>query len=113
VLSRSVALAVALVVTGCSSSGDSGDDPSSALAERVREALQADPEAVADRLDEQGLAVDADDLATAELTCPDVREPMAGDVATCTAEIAGEAVAVDIEFGDGGDLTVVAVEAAP
>jgi hypothetical protein len=105
-----VALAVALALTGCSSDGDG---PSDVLAEQVRAALAADPAAVADRLDEQGLTVDADDLAAAELTCPEVSDPSPGDVATCTAAIAGEAVAIDVEFGEDGAVTVVGVEAAP
>jgi hypothetical protein len=88
-----------LVVAGC------GDDSSGAtdgaggdLAERVVAVLEAD-----------GQTVDGD-LEGADVSCPDVHDPQPGDRATCDVRFGPQReVEVDVEFGDGGSITVVAV----
>lgn len=84
----------ALALAACG--GD--DEPADALAERVVAVLEAD-----------GGAVDGN-LAGADVSCPDVRDPEAGDRATCTIRFDGDRrIHVDVEFEADGAITVVAV----
>ena len=60
-------------------------------------------------LEADGEAVDGD-LQGADVTCPEIGEPEAGDRATCTVRFAGDRkVEVDIEFDADGAIAVVAV----
>jgi hypothetical protein len=104
-----LAVTVAPTVAGCGEDGDRSGD----LAPRVRAALAADPDAVADRLAEQGVDAEPADVTDLDLTCPAVRSPEPGDRATCTGAVDGTAIAVDVEFGEGEELTVVVVEVLP
>ena len=84
--------AVALVAVGGALAVGCGDDdeaPAVALAVRVAAVL---------------------DLQGADVTCPDVDAPEAGDRATCTARFDRDRrMQVDIEFEDDGAFAVVAV----
>jgi hypothetical protein len=97
-----VALGALLAVVVGPAAGCGGDDPppdaGEVLAERVVAVLEAD----AGVLD--------GDVAAADVTCPDVRSPAAGNRATCVVRFDdGRAVEVDVEFEADGALTVVAV----
>ena len=77
---------VGVVVVGC---GDDVEAPADALADRVVAVL---------------------DLEGAEVTCPEVEKPEAGDRATCTAHFDSDReLQVDIEFEADGAFAVVAV----
>lgn len=93
-------VAVALVaLAACAQDGAGTDD---ALAERLRAVLA-----------EEGTAagVSAADLDGADLACPDVRDPAAGDRATCVVRVDGgrRELQVDLEFDDGGSFAVIRV----
>ena len=107
-------VAAVLAAAGFAGCGDGdGDDPRQQLADRVQAALAADPQAVVDRLEQLDVDATTDDVEGVDLTCPRVTDPAPGDLATCDGEIAGVQVAVDVEFGEGDDLTVVLVEVRP
>ena len=79
-------LAIVPAAAGC---GDGDEPPADALADRVAAVL---------------------DLEGADVTCPDVEAPEAGDRATCTARFDRERrMQVDIEFDADGAFAVVAV----
>ena len=87
--------AIPFVLVAC---GGGDGKPSDALAARVVAVLEAD-----------GDAVDGD-LGGADVSCPQVREPQAGDRATCTIRFdGGRRVDVDVEFQADGAIAVVAV----
>jgi hypothetical protein len=105
----------AIVLIGCGDS-DQPDGPADALAERVADAVGGGADELVERLDELGVEVDADDLQrldAGDLRCPSVRDPDPGDRATCQLELADTELAIDVEFGADGAVTVVGVEAAP
>lgn len=80
---------VGLGVVGLAACGGGDDPPADALAERVASVLE---------------------LRGADVTCPDVEAPEAGDRATCTARFDRDRrMQVDIEFDDDGAFAVVAV----
>ena len=85
----------AVLLVAC---GGGDPPPRDALAERVVAVLEAD-----------GDVVDGD-LDGADVACPSVDEPTAGDRATCTIQLDGDgAVEVDVEFDADGSIAVVAV----
>ena len=92
--------AVVIALLLCAACGDDDDAPDAGdvLAERLVAVLEA-----------EGDAIDGD-LEGADVSCPDVRAPAAGDRATCVVTLArGQELEIDVEFQDDGALTVVAV----
>lgn len=94
--------------------GDDGPaDPAAELADRVHDILRSDTSSVLDRLAEGDVGVTADDLADADILCPRVRAPEAGDGATCRLDAGGTELELDVEFEADGSIQVVAVALAP
>ena len=108
-----LAVAGLLTVGALAGCGDGDDDPGEQLADRVDDVLDADPDAIADRLTELGVEAAAAEVEEAELQCPAARSREPGDRATCRTEIGGATVAVVVEFGEGEQLTVIAVDLVP
>ena len=80
-------VALPLGLIGLAACGGDDDPPADALAERVADVLE---------------------LSGADVTCPDVEDPEAGDRATCTARFDRERrMQVDIEFDADGAFAVV------
>lgn len=109
-LPAAATLTMVFMVAGCA---DPATDAGDQLADRVAEALADEPEAVVDRLGQQGISVDADEVRGSSVNCPDVRDPEVGDLATCTVLLGGRTVAVDVEFAVDDAIQVVAVSVEP
>lgn len=99
-----------LCVSACSTSPDGASD---SLATRVEAVLASDAETIVDRLQQLGVEVDAAAVGEAAVDCPTVDDPEPDDRATCTADIAGAEVAIDVEFGDDDSIRVVDLSVVP
>lgn len=93
------AAAALLALGGCGGGGDGAGDPGGELADRVIAAL-GDSDAV------------GGDVERAQVTCPHVDAPEAGDRATCALRFDdGRTADVDLEFDADGSFAVIAVVA--
>jgi len=104
---------VALAGAAACSEDDEPDGPAEALAARVSAILDDDGSAVLERLAEGDVGVTAAELAEADVLCPAVTDPDPGDTATCRVTAGDVELELDVEFGDDGGLTVIAVAVAP
>lgn len=96
---------------GC---GDEGDDgPAEQLAEQVAAVLVDGAEDVRVRLEVLGVPVERAEIeavGAGDVSCPSVEGPAAGDRATCAVALTPADILVDVEFGAGGEITLVGVE---
>lgn len=107
------AVVAALLGGGCDDGDDASSDPADVLADRVSAVLADDSSAVLERLAEGDVGVTAEALADADVRCPRVTEPAAGDRATCRVTTGDAELELDVEFDADGGLEVVAVAVAP
>lgn len=68
---------------------------------------------IAENLAEQGVDVSADDVADADVTCPDGLDAGAGSSTTCRVLIAGQQVDVVLEFTDDTSFSVTSLTPVP
>ncbi len=93
--------------------GGGGDDDEGELARRVADAVAGADGEIAERLQQQGVAVPEGGVVFTAVECPTSPSTSPGDRMTCRASVEDTAVAVDVEFGDAGALSVVGVTVQP
>ena len=103
----------ALGAVASAACGGGGDDEGGELARRVTDAVAGDDGALAERLQEQGLAVPDGGVELSEVACPTTPATSPDDRMTCRASVEDIEVAVDVEFGDAGQLSVVGLTVQP